>query len=70
MPTDYETSIRLLLKLDKIIDKNREIINLTDITNKLITYFIVGYFTIKLTKYSFKALNYIFFYSDPYKPYF
>ena len=64
MPTDYETSI--LLKLDMIIDQNSEILNLTDIL-------ILGYFTMKLTKYSFKTFykvfNYFFFYSDPHKPY-
>lgn len=64
MPTDYKTSI--LLKLDTIIDQNSEIINLTDITNELLARLILGYFTMKLTKYSFKifykVFNYFFFY--------
>ena len=68
MPTDYETSI--LLKLDMIIDQNNEMIKLISIDseniNKLIARLFVGYL---LTKYSFKALNYFFFYSDPHKPY-
>lgn len=71
MPTDYETSI--LLKLDMIIDQNSEILNLTDITDELLTRLILGYFTMKLTKYTFKifykVFNYFFFYSDPHKPY-
>lgn len=67
MPTAYETSI--ILKLDKIIDQNSKIINLISITDELLARLILGYFTIKLTKYSFKALNYIFFYPDPHKPY-
>jgi hypothetical protein len=64
MPTDYETSI--LLKLDKIIDQNNEMIKLISITNELLTRLILGYFTMKLTKYSFKifykVFNYFFFY--------
>jgi hypothetical protein len=67
MTTGYQTSI--LLKLDKIIDQNSKIIKLTHITHELITCLIIGYFTMKLTKYYFKTFNYFFFNSDPYKPY-
>jgi hypothetical protein len=59
MSTAYETSI--ILKLDMIIDQNSKIINLISIDseniNKLIARLFVGYFTIKLTKYSFTPFN-------------
>jgi hypothetical protein len=73
---NYETNI--LMKLDNIIEQNSKIIKLTYYTNLLIARLILGYFTIKLTKYSFKAFfktfNYFFPSSYPnpnpnYKPY-
>lgn len=49
----YETI--LLMKLDKIIKQNSEIINFADTTNGLISCFILGFFTIKIIKLYFKG---------------
>jgi hypothetical protein len=49
----YETII--LMKLDNIIEQNSEIINFADTTNRLISCFILGFFTIKIIKLYFKG---------------
>jgi len=67
MLVDYGKFI--LFRLENIVDQNSKIIEINNITNELLTRLILGYFSIKLIKYSFKTLNYFFFYPDPHKPY-